>query len=183
MEISYQKLNNKRILVTGGAGFIGGTLVRRLLSKTNSQIFNLDNLGYCSDLESINKLIEKNEDFYKRYKFVNCDLKSYNDLENAFEYIDPDLVINLAAETHVDRSIENPEIFVQTNVIGTYNLLEISLKTYDNLNLLRKKEFEFHQVSTDEVFGSVNKENTLPNLQNKPQQPICCIKSIRRSFS
>ena len=108
-----------RILVTGGSGFIGGTLVRRLLKETSHKIFNLDKLGYASNLDVVNSEFD-----LKRYQLLNVDLSNQEDTKNAIDFIDPDIVFHLAAESHVDRSILGPRIFLEANIVGTFNLLE-----------------------------------------------------------
>jgi len=141
-----------KILITGGAGFIGNTLVRNLLLSTEHEIINLDKLGYASDLTSINSLDKK---LLSRYTFLKVDLNDFLKLKEAVESSNPDLIMHLAAESHVDRSINEPNLFVQSNVIGTFNLLEVVREFYKNLSENRKKIFKFHHISTDEVFGSL----------------------------
>ena len=141
-----------KILITGGAGFIGNTLVRNLLLSTEHEIINLDKLGYASDLTSINSLDSK---LLSRYKFIKVDINDFLRLKESVECSKPDIIMHLAAESHVDRSIEEPNIFVQSNVIGTFNLLEVVREYYHNLPEIRKQRFKFHHISTDEVFGSL----------------------------
>jgi len=141
-----------KILITGGAGFIGNTLVRNLLLTTEHEIINLDKLGYASDLTSINSLDKK---LLSRYTFLKVDLNDFSKLKEAIESSNPDLIMHLAAESHVDRSINEPNLFVQSNVIGTFNLLEVVREFYKKLSENRKQIFKFHHISTDEVFGSL----------------------------
>ncbi len=141
-----------KIVITGGAGFIGNTLVRNLLLTTEHEVVNLDKLGYASDLTSINSL-ERN--ILSRYKFIKVDLNNFLELKEAIESSNPDLIMHLAAESHVDRSINEPNSFIQSNIIGTYNLLEVIREFYEKLSGIRKQTFKFHHISTDEVFGSL----------------------------
>ena len=155
----------KNVLITGGAGFIGGNLIRRLLKTTSTKIYNLDKLSYCSDLSGINELLNTKCVYKNRYEFLNLDLANSLEVDNAINISNPDLVIHLAAESHVDRSIENPFNFIESNILGTYNLLQSTKKHWLNLNAQRKEIFKFLHVSTDEVFGSLDsvgffKENT-----------------------
>ena len=141
---------NLRVLITGGAGFIGGCLIRRLLNSTNATIFNLDKISYASDLTGINKSNNINKHF-----LLKVDLINLKDTKSAVLEANPDLIFHLAAESHVDRSIENSYPFIQSNIIGTYNILESAREYWENLNTSRKEKFRFLHVSTDEVFGSL----------------------------
>ena len=150
----------KRILVTGGAGFIGGALVRRILLESNATVFNLDKMGYASDLSSIDNTLKTLSDSEElsvksRYQFLQVDLADAEATQFAFAKANPDLVMHLAAESHVDRSIAGPCAFIESNIIGTYNLLQASRSHFDNLEGERKVNFRFHHISTDEVFGSL----------------------------
>ena len=135
------------VLVTGGAGFIGGAVVRRLLSDTPAQVFNLDKCGYASDLTSIGS--------HPRHQLLQVDLADAEATAAAVRQADPDLVLHLAAESHVDRSIEGPAAFLESNVIGTFNLLQAVRCHWQQLPAERQGAFRFHQISTDEVFGSL----------------------------
>ena len=137
-------MDNTHILVTGGCGFIGSNFVRHMLSKYPYSIINLDKLTYAGNLENL-KDIEND----RRYSFVKGDIIDRHLLENIFDTSRIDVVINFAAESHVDRSIMNPDEFIQTNINGTFNLLEIAKK---------KSIKRFVQISTDEVYGSLGKE-------------------------
>ena len=147
--INFPKSIN-RILVTGGSGFIGGTLVRRLLKETSLKIFNLDKLGYASNSNVINDSFD-----LKRYQLLNIDLANLEETRRAINLIDPDIVFHLAAESHVDRSIEGPRRFLEANIVGTYNLLDVLLTHWESLPPSRKDAFKLIHISTDEVFGSL----------------------------
>jgi len=149
----------QNVIVTGGAGFIGSALIRNLLLKTSAKIINFDKISYASDLDSINHLIDnrKNKIDASRYKLLKIDLAKKKDVDEALFSLNPSLVIHLAAESHVDKSIEGPEIFIQSNIIGTFNILEASRCYYKTLKNFKKNLFRFHHVSTDEVYGSAEK--------------------------
>lgn len=138
------------ILVTGGAGFIGSAVVRYLISETNDRVLNFDKLTYAGNLESV-AMVSGNP----RYQFVKGDIGDRKLLDEVFETFQPDIVMNLAAESHVDRSIDGPAIFIQTNIVGTYNLLESTLQYWRKCTALKQGSFRFHHISTDEVFGSL----------------------------
>ena len=146
----------KRILITGGSGFIGSNLIRKLLLQTKAKLFNLDKLSYASDETSLEKfLVQNNLNIEDRYKFINSDLSNINQTKKAIFHTQPDIIFHLAAESHVDRSIDNPAPFIESNIIGTFNLLESSRIFYKDLSPEKKKIFKFHHISTDEVFGSL----------------------------
>ena len=137
----------QRVLVTGGAGFIGGALVRRLLRDTGATVFNLDKLGYASDLTSIGD--------HPRHQLLRVDLAHAEATAEAVRQADPDLVFHLAAESHVDRSISGPGAFIESNVQGTFHLLQAVRAHWEQLPLERQERFRLHHISTDEVFGSL----------------------------
>lgn len=139
-----------RILITGGAGFIGSCVIRHCLRHTAHQIINLDKLTYASDLRSLNEVLPSD-----RYVFEQADVADRARLDRIFAEHQPDAVMHLAAESHVDRSIDGPSAFIQTNILGTYVLLEAARTYYNGLTPDRKARFRFHHVSTDEVFGSL----------------------------
>ena len=175
----------KKIIVTGGAGFIGGALVRKLLRETDCQIFNIDKFGYASDLTGINNEIKVLGSLYiKRHIIIKIDISNKEILSKTFEEIDPDFVFHLAAESHVDKSIEGPEIFLKSNVLGTFNLLEVSKKHFDNLSFERKKVFRIHHVSTDEVFGSLsdNRDKFSEKSPYNPNSPYSASKAASDHF-
>jgi dTDP-glucose 4,6-dehydratase len=144
-----------KILVTGGAGFIGSAVIRHLLTDTRHDVINLDNLTYAGNLESIPDRLTLN-----RYKFENVNICNKVDVERVLTLHQPDIIMHLAAESHVDRSIEGPAPFIETNIIGTYRLLEASRQYWHGLGELKKSHFRFHHISTDEVYGDLKKEDS-----------------------
>lgn len=142
-----------KILITGGAGFIGSTLCRHYLNETDCEIVNLDCLTYAA-----NALAVKEFDRSPRHHFVWADLRQPEALEACFEDHRPDGLIHLAAESHVDRSIDGPADFIETNIVGTFNLLQAARKYYEGLSGAGKAKFKFVHVSTDEVYGSLDRE-------------------------
>ena len=139
-----------RILVTGGAGFIGSAVIRHIIENTHHHVLNVDKLTYAGNLESLQS-IEKSE----RYQFFQTDICDQVELEKIFENFQPNVVMHLAAESHVDRSIDGPATFIQTNIVGTYSLLEAARKYWLSLTLDAKEAFRFHHISTDEVYGDL----------------------------
>ncbi|MBO8217681.1 dTDP-glucose 4,6-dehydratase [Prochlorococcus marinus] len=171
-------LENKKILITGGAGFIGGTLIRRLLKKSEAKIYNLDKLTYCSDLQSINQLLKNSKNKNNRYSFYKIDLFNQKELLEIICNIKPDIIMHLAAESHVDRSIDNADLFLKSNVIGTYNLLEAVKKYYSSLKNEKKNKFIFHHISTDEVFGTLGDSGKFNEETNyNPRSPYSATKA------
>jgi dTDP-glucose 4,6-dehydratase len=146
----------RRVLVTGGAGFIGGAVVRRLLSGSEALVFNLDKLGYASDLTSIEQLLTQLGG--SRHQLLQVDLVDAEATSAAVVAADPDLVLHLAAESHVDRSIDGPGAFIASNVSGTFNLLQAVRAHWQQLPAERRERFRLHHISTDEVFGSLGPE-------------------------
>ena len=142
-----------KILITGGYGFIGSNLIKNLLSNKSFSVFNIDKLGYASNTKCV--LDANNENKNNNYHFYELDLCKNEKLNEIFNEIKPDLVMHLAAESHVDRSISSSRIFIESNIIGTYNLLESSRKYFEKLDFEKKSRFRFHHISTDEVFGSL----------------------------
>ena len=139
---------SKTILVTGGAGFIGSAVVRHIIENTQDNVVNVDKLTYAGNLESLES-VEKNP----RYAFEQVDICDSKALARVFEHHQPDAVMHLAAESHVDRSIDGPAAFIETNIVGTYTLLEAARAYWNTLNDERKAAFRFHHISTDEVYG------------------------------
>lgn len=139
-----------RILITGGAGFIGSNLVRHIIETTEHSVLNVDALTYAGNLHSLNDIKDNT-----RYQFSQVDICDAKQVEKAFQAFQPDWVMHLAAESHVDRSIDGPGAFIQTNVIGTFNLLQSARSHYEALEGDAKAKFRFLHVSTDEVYGSL----------------------------
>ena len=154
----------QRILVTGGAGFIGGAVVRRLLRESDALVFNLDKCGYASDLTSIERVLAElgpgglTADGQNRHQLLRVDLTDAEATAAVVRQADPDLVMHLAAESHVDRSIEGPGAFIDSNVTGTFHLLQAVRAHWQALPEERQVLFRFHHISTDEVFGSLGAE-------------------------
>lgn len=140
-----------RIIVTGGAGFIGSSVIRHIIKNTNDEVLNIDKLTYAGNLESL-KEIDQNP----RYQFQQVDICDASKLEQIFEQFQPDAIMHLAAESHVDRSIDGPSTFIQTNIVGTYTLLEAARKYWQRLDEIKKLNFRFHHISTDEVYGDLD---------------------------
>lgn len=171
---------DKKIIVTGGCGFIGSNLIRRLIRDSNSKIFNIDKLSYASDSSGIEEELSRNNiTDASRYELLKIDLADYENLDNTIHQIKPDLIFHLAAESHVDRSILKSDDFIQSNIIGTYTLLEVSREYWDELPKTRKKKFRFHHVSTDEVYGELNNKSELFNEKTsyKPNSPYSASKA------
>lgn len=141
---------SKTILVTGGAGFIGSAVVRHIIESTQDNVVNVDKLTYAGNLESLES-VENNP----RYAFEQVDICDSKALLRVFEHHQPDAVMHLAAESHVDRSIDGPAAFIETNIVGTYTLLEAARAYWNTLNDERKAAFRFHHISTDEVYGDL----------------------------
>lgn len=155
---------SKTIFVTGGAGFIGSALVRYLINETDNTVINFDKLTYAGNLESLTS-VENNE----RYHFVQGDICDRELVASTFEKYQPDFIMHLAAESHVDRSIDGPGEFIQTNVVGTYELLEASRSYYATLNADKKAAFRFHHISTDEVYGDLGETGLF--TEETPYEP------------
>ena len=165
-----------RYLITGGAGFIGGALIRKLISNESNIVFNLDKLGYASDLESIDNLNFKNN--FGNYTFLNVDLVNKENLFDAIQRANPDVIMHLAAESHVDRSIDEPHLFLESNIVGTFNLLQLAKEYWSNLEPKKKENFKFHHISTDEVYGSLGEKGSFNELTSyDPRSPYSASKA------
>ena len=143
-----------KILITGGAGFIGSALIRYIINHTEDSVMNVDKLTYAGNLESLTSVANN-----PRYQFAQVDICDKTKMQQVFDEFQPDVIMNLAAETHVDRSLDSPDAFLQTNILGTYHLLEISRRYWQNLSDERQEKFRFHHISTDEVFGDLDNTN------------------------
>ena len=141
---------NKKILITGGAGFIGSATIRHVIKNTKHSVINVDKITYAGNLKSLSSI-----DNNPRYTFEKIDICDSKEIRRIFNTYKPDIVMHLAAETHVDRSIDRPDEFIHTNIIGTYTLLEEARFYWNNLSINKKLKFRFHHISTDEVYGDL----------------------------
>lgn len=139
-----------KAIITGGAGFIGSAVIRHAVDHMDVDIVNLDKLTYAGNLESLPGLVH-----HPRYRFELIDICDREALSRVFRELQPDAIMHLAAESHVDRSIDGPAAFIETNIIGTYTLLEVAREYWNGLEGEKKDDFRFHHVSTDEVYGSL----------------------------
>ena len=140
----------KTILITGGAGFIGSAVVRQFINDTDCHVVNVDKLTYAGNLQSLASVSD-----HPRYRFEQVDICAAAEVARLFREHKPDAVMHLAAESHVDRSISGPADFIQTNIVGTYTLLEAARSYWNGLDATGKAAFRFHHISTDEVYGSL----------------------------
>jgi dTDP-glucose 4,6-dehydratase len=160
-----------KILLTGGAGFIGSNFILNFIDK--NQILNLDKLTYAGNIENLNSLKE-----HPNYLFNKCDITDSLLLNDIIDKYQPDSIINFAAESHVDRSIDGPKEFINTNILGTYELLNASFKYYQKLDFQKKDFFKFLHISTDEVYGSLGKEGKFTESTSyKPSSPYSASKA------
>ena len=139
-----------KILVTGGAGFIGSAVIRHIIENTDDSVVNVDKLTYAGNLESLAEVSDSD-----RYVFEQVDICNRAELDRVFSTHRPDAVMHLAAESHVDRSIDGPAAFMETNIIGTYTLLEAARQYWSALAEAAQQAFRFHHISTDEVYGDL----------------------------
>ena len=145
-----------KFIIRGGAGFIGSAVIRHIIKNTDHQVLNIDKLTYAGNLQSLSSI-----DSSQRYLFEKIDICSSIDIRKVFNKYQPDKIIHLAAESHVDRSIDSPAEFIKTNIFGTYTLLEESKNYLSKTDKVKKKNFRFLHVSTDEVYGDLKKNDKL----------------------
>jgi dTDP-glucose 4,6-dehydratase len=163
-----------KLLVTGGAGFIGSAVVRHIINDTSDEVVNVDSLTYAGNLESLAE-IQSNE----RYAFEKVDICDRAALDRVFSEHKPHAVMHLAAESHVDRSIDGPAAFIETNIVGTYTLLEASRAYWNTLDQDQKQAFRFHHISTDEVYGDLEDTDDLftEETSYEPSSPYSASKA------
>jgi dTDP-glucose 4,6-dehydratase len=154
-----------KILVTGGAGFIGSALIRHILKNTEYHVLNVDDLTYAGNLNSLEDCKQN-----QRYAFVKADICNYELMEDAINSFRPSIIMHLAAESHVDRSISSSKDFIRTNIIGTHTLLEVSKLYYQSMPKEERQYFRFHHISTDEVYGDLDKDS-LPFKESNSYAP------------
>lgn len=164
----------KRILVTGGAGFIGSSVVRYLLESTDHEVANLDKLTYAGNLDSLRSVFSS-----ARYRFYQADICDSEELDRILRESKPSAIMHLAAESHVDRSIDGPSDFIQTNIVGTYSLLEAVRRYWGSLDAGSQDSFRFHHISTDEVYGDLEGTEDLftENTHYAPSSPYSASKA------
>lgn len=163
-----------KILVTGGAGFIGSAVVRHIINDTTDSVVNLDSLTYAGNLESLTSVAN-----HDRYAFEQVDICNRAELDRVFAEHQPDAVMHLAAESHVDRSIDGPAAFIETNIVGTYTLLEAARHYWNQLEDTAKEAFRFHHISTDEVYGDLEGTDDLftETTSYEPSSPYSASKA------
>lgn len=164
---------SKTVLLTGGAGFIGSALVRYLISATDVTVINVDKLTYAGSRLSIGSA-----DSNSRHIFYAADICDFDGIRSLFDKHQPDYIMHLAAESHVDRSIDGPGEFIQTNLVGTYNMLQATREYWEELPSERKNAFRFHHISTDEVYGSLGETGLFTEkTRYKPNSPYSASKA------
>ncbi len=163
-----------KILVTGGAGFIGSAVIRHLIRDKQYKVINLDKLTYAGNLESLSEVSDSD-----LYTFEQVDICDFDELKRVFDRHQPEKVMHLAAESHVDRSIDGPAEFIQTNMVGTYCMLEAARQYWLGLDSKSKTDFRFHHISTDEVYGDLNGTDDLfsENTSYSPSSPYSASKA------
>lgn len=162
------------IIVTGGAGFIGSNFILNWLEKFDEDILNIDNLSYAADLNNL-----KDIEYNSNYSFKKLNIQNQDEITTLILESKPRAILNFAAESHVDRSIEGPENFINSNIVGTYSLLEASLQYWNSLGEKEKDNFRFFHISTDEVFGSLNMsdEKSTEESPYRPNSPYSASKA------
>ncbi len=153
-----------KVVVTGGAGFIGSAVIRQFIAETDAEVVNVDKLTYAGNLESLAEVADD-----PRYRFERVDICDASEIERIFSEHRPDAVMHLAAESHVDRSIDGPRAFIDTNILGTYTLLDAARRYWTGLDEEGRARFRFHHVSTDEVYGSLGPSGLF--TETTPYQP------------
>lgn len=163
-----------KILITGGAGFIGSAVIRHIIENTQNTVINLDKLTYAGNLESLNEVSAD-----PRYFFEQVDICNRAELDRVLSHYQPDAIMHLAAESHVDRSIDGPAAFIETNVVGTYTLLESVRAYWNDLEPKKKASFRFHHISTDEVYGDLEGTDDLftEKTSYEPSSPYSASKA------
>ncbi|MFC3025501.1 dTDP-glucose 4,6-dehydratase [Vibrio zhugei] len=163
-----------KILVTGGAGFIGSAVIRHIIDNTMDEVVNVDKLTYAGNTESLHGYTSN-----KRYNFEQVDICDGSAIKHVFEQHCPDVVMHLAAESHVDRSIDGPAAFIETNIVGTYQLLEAARQYWNQLDDRKKQAFRFHHISTDEVYGDLEGTSDLflETTNYQPSSPYSASKA------
>lgn len=156
---------DKTFFITGGAGFIGSAVIRHIINNTNHKIINIDKLTYAGNLNSLSKIENS-----KRYSFEKIDICNELEINYLLKKYQPNVIMHLAAESHVDRSINGPGNFINTNIIGTYNLIECAKNYWSKLNENNRNDFIFHHISTDEVYGDLQ-ETDAPFTELTPYAP------------
>ncbi len=149
-----------KLLITGGAGFIGSAVIRHIIQHTQDSVINLDKLTYAGNLESLTEVSDS-----ERYTFEQVDICNRTEVDRVLAEHQPDAIMHLAAESHVDRSIDGPAEFIQTNIVGTYTLLEATRQYWQALEAEKKASFRFHHISTDEVYGDLPHPSETPNAE------------------
>ena len=163
-----------KLLITGGAGFIGSAVIRHIVKNTEDSVINVDKLTYAGNLDSLIDVAGSD-----RYTFELVDICDRTELVRVFRDHQPDAVMHLAAESHVDRSIDGPAVFIETNIVGTYTLLEVARSYWNELDVERKTAFRFHHISTDEVYGDLEGPKDLFTEQTSyaPSSPYSASKA------